>query len=95
MRGLPRHTRCGSVHTDMKAQARTPKKQGGISLRPELWERIDEAARLAGVPRNQVMETALMRAFKLVPDFRKETTRKTKETDVHSDALPELDEEND
>lgn len=55
----------------MKTAPKTPKRQGGISLRPELWERIDAAARIAGVPRNQVMETVLMREFGLVSDFRK------------------------
>jgi len=47
------------------------KRQSGISLVPELWDRIDEAARLAGVPRNQVMETALMERFGLARDSQK------------------------
>ncbi len=39
------------------------KRQGGLSLIPALWEEIDRVAKLAGVPRNQVIETALMREF--------------------------------
>lgn len=47
-----------------------PKRQGGISLVPALWEKIDEAARLAGVPRNQIMERALMERFGMVEESR-------------------------
>lgn len=39
------------------------KRQGGLSLIPALWEEIDRVAKLAGVPRNQVIETTLMREF--------------------------------
>lgn len=46
------------------------KRQGGISLIPALWDAIDEAARLAGVPRNQVMERALMERFGLLSEYR-------------------------
>lgn len=52
----------------------TVKKQGGISLIPDLWARIDEAAEIAGVPRNRVMETVLMKAFGLAPDSLKSVT---------------------
>lgn len=67
---------------DMKTQPREPKKQGGLSLRPELWNRIDDAARIAGVKRNQVIETVLMREFGLLPNFRKsqEDSRKPEAT---------------
>ena len=54
-----------------KRHGSEPKRQGGISLPPELWKRIDEAASIAGVPRNRVMETILLRAFGLVPDSHK------------------------
>lgn len=54
-----------------KAQHGTPKRQGGISLVPALWDRIDEVARAAGVPRNRVMERALMEAFGMPDDFQK------------------------
>lgn len=46
-----------------KPQHGQPKRQGGISLIPALWDEIDRVARAAGVPRNQVMERALMQAF--------------------------------
>lgn len=62
-----------------KTQRGVPKKQAGISLVPALWEAIDEAARRAGVRRNQVMETVLMREFGLERDLRKmpETSHET------------------
>lgn len=41
----------------------TPKRQGGLSLIPALWDEIDRVAETAGVPRNQVIETVLMREF--------------------------------
>jgi hypothetical protein len=74
----------------MKTRSQPPKRQGGISLRPELWERIDEAARIAGVPRNQVMETALMERFGLESNFRKMHTKKR---DTEEDDLPTLEED--
>jgi len=42
-----------------------PKLQKGISLIPDLWQALDKAAAQAGVPRNQVVETILMREFGL------------------------------
>lgn len=59
-----------------KAHYRTPKKQGGLSLVPELWERIDEAARRAGVTRNRVIETLLMREFELDHDLQNQHVNK-------------------
>ena len=43
-----------------------PKRQGGLSLVPALWDEIDRIAKLGGVPRNRVIETALMEKF--LPD---------------------------
>ena len=51
-----------------------PKRQGGISLIPALWDAIDDAAKLAGVPRNRVMERILMEKFGLSTDYRKAAT---------------------
>lgn len=42
------------------------KRQGGLSLVPALWEVIQGIADAAGVPKNQVIENALMREF--LPD---------------------------
>jgi hypothetical protein len=39
------------------------KRQGGLSLVPALWDEIDRIAKLGGVPRNRVIETALMEKF--------------------------------
>lgn len=52
-----------------------PRRQGGISLIPALWERIEEAAELGGVSRNRVMERVLMERFGLATDVHKTTTR--------------------
>ncbi len=62
------------------------KRQGGISLIPSLWQRIDEAARLAGVPRNRIMENVLMDRFGLPDDSRKSRVN-TRDMD---EPLPEL-----
>lgn len=49
----------------------TPKRQGGISLIPELWAAIEQAAERGGVPKNRVMETILMREFGIAGDSQK------------------------
>ena len=73
-----------------KSQHGTPKRQGGISLVPALWERIAEVARQGGVSKNQVMETALMREFGVSTDSRK-TVEKSRPT--HEDDLVRLPKE--
>jgi hypothetical protein len=64
-----------------KPQNKVAKRQGGISLIPDLWDAIDRAAKLAGVPRNQVMEQVLMREFGLACDSQK-TSAKSRATHV-------------
>ena len=50
----------------MRKEGSQPKRQGGISLRPETWEAVDRLAQAAGVPRNRVMETAVEEHVKRV-----------------------------
>ena len=61
------------MHGMRKSHHGTPKRQGGLSLIPALWDRIDEVARAAGVPRNQVIERALMMSFGISDDVHKVT----------------------
>lgn len=52
-----------SVHEMRKPTLGQTKRQGGLSLIPALWDEIDRIAKHAGVPRNQVIEKALMEQF--------------------------------
>jgi hypothetical protein len=63
-----------------------PKRQGGLSLIPALWEEIDRIAALGGVPRNRVIENALMEKFLPSADSQKVVAQSRKT----SDELPEL-----
>lgn len=63
----------------------TPRKQGGLSLIPELWEAIDRTARLGKVPRNRVIETVLMREFGFEKD-----SQKTVENSQGAEPIEEL-----
>lgn len=69
-----------------KAHFGQSKRQSGISLIPALWDRIDEVARAAGVPRNRVMERALMDAFGMSETVHKTDGRRrsTEEEEVIS-----------
>ena len=65
-----------------------PKRQGGLSLIPALWEEIDKVAALAGVPRNRVIETALMEKFLPSGTSQKVVTQTQKTAEEEMEPLP-------
>lgn len=60
------------------------KRQRGISLVPSLWERIDEAAEVAGVPANRVIEKVLSDRFR-VPGESHETGHTYRKAVAHDE----------
>lgn len=73
-----------------KPQFNQPKRQGGLSLIPALWDEIDRVASLAGVPRNRVIETALMEKFlpSGVPQKVMSESQVSRTEDTEMEALP-------
>lgn len=78
------------VHAMRKPLLGQTKRQGGISLIPDLWDEIDRIAKQAGVPRNQVMERALMQAFGVSADIQK-MDGKSRSANGEREPLPPLE----